>query len=254
MIGSFLNLLAYRLPIMTRRDERADCLNFLGLPAESNPPFDLAFPGSHCPSCKTPIKPWHNVPVLGWLVLRGRCAACGVGISARYPLVELACGALSVLVGWRFGVGGQMAAALCLTWGLLGLSVLTWDSGEPSLDVTLPLLWLGLLWHCGGVFASAEAGILGALLGFLTAWLFYRGLGLANAYADSWACAMLGAWLGWRLLPWVALFALPVYVGLEWGVSRRFAWPARRRFVLYAIWAGWALLLAPTGWLNHFVD
>ena len=154
LIGSFLNVVVYRLPIMMQRDWQAQAREVLELPGVEHERFDLLLPDSSCPHCGHRIRPWENIPLLSWLALRGRCSGCQAPISKRYPLVELACGVLSGYVAWHFGFGWQAGAALLLSWGLLAMSLIDADHQLLPDVLVLPLLWLGLIVNQSGLFAS----------------------------------------------------------------------------------------------------
>ncbi len=212
-VGSFLNVVIHRLPLMLERDWRSECRTLLSLePAPAEPPLTLLLPASRCPSCQAAIRPWHNVPVVSWLVLRGRCAACRAPISAQYPLVEAATGLLSVVCALRFGWSPALGAALVLTWALVALSVIDLRTQLLPDTITLPLLWLGLLLSINGVFVRPSASIIGAAAGYLSLWSVYHvfrwvtgkeGMG----YGDFKLLAALGAWFGWKALPMLVLLS-----------------------------------------------
>ena len=232
LIGSFLNVVIYRLPRMLQREWIEQCREMLTadgvtLPAaEPAAPFNLVAPRSACPNCQAPIRAWQNIPVLSYLLLRGRCAACGQRISARYPVIELATGLLSALVAWRFGFGVQAAGALLLTWTLVALAVIDFDTQLLPDIMTLPLLWLGLsfalLFPAPTGFTTLPAAVTGALAGYLSLWSVYHGFRLLTGkegmgYGDFKLLAALGAWLGWQmLLPIILLSAL---VGAVTGIA-----------------------------------
>ena len=212
LAGSFINVVIHRLPIMMQRDWRMQAREVLGLPAETQPAFNLAIPHSHCPQCEHPIRPWENVPLLSWLALRGRCSACKAPISRRYPLVELLCGLLSAYVAWHFGWSWQAGAMLLLTWALLAMSVIDIDHQLLPDALVLPLLWLGLIVNSFGLFTSLPDALWGAVFGYLGLWSVYwlfklitgkEGMG----YGDFKLLALLGAWGGWQVLPLTILLS-----------------------------------------------
>ncbi|MBB3104666.1 prepilin peptidase [Azomonas macrocytogenes] len=213
LVGSFLNVVIYRLPIMLLRDWRAQAREFLELPAEpESEPFDLARPASRCPHCGHRIRPWENIPLFSWLALRGRCSACQAVISKRYPLIELVAGLLSAYVAWHFGFGWQAAALLVLTWGLLAMSMIDIDHQLIPDSLVLPLLWLGLIVNCFGLFASLEDAVWGAVGGYLSLWSVYWLFKLATGkegmgHGDFKLLALLGAWGSWQILPLTILFS-----------------------------------------------
>jgi leader peptidase (prepilin peptidase)/N-methyltransferase len=229
VIGSFLNVVIYRLPIMLERDWReqaAEVLAPIDASAATSPipqavpeRFSLSTPRSACPTCKTPIKAWQNIPVVSWLLLRGRCAACKAPISIRYPLVELATGLLSAGVAWHFGFGAPAACALLVTWALIALTGIDIDHQLLPDGITLPLMWAGLLAAVivgpiagSPIPVSAHNAILGAVSGYLSLWLVFHAYRLITGkigmgHGDFKLFAALGAWLGWKLLPVVILLS-----------------------------------------------
>jgi len=222
-VGSFLNVVVYRLPKMLERQWRRECQELQGETAETDPaPFNLSQPASHCPHCGHKIRPWENIPLLSWLLLRGRCANCGAAIGLRYPLVEALTGLLSLLVGLHFGVTWATVAALFLTWSLIALSLIDFDTQLLPDSITLPFLWLGLFVSLFDLFTDSHSAIIGALAGYLSLWSVYQlfkhltgkeGMG----YGDFKLLAMLGAWMGWQYLPQVVM--LSALVGALVGVS-----------------------------------
>ncbi|MEE4203980.1 MAG: prepilin peptidase, partial [Halieaceae bacterium] len=153
IVGSFLNVVILRLPVMMEQGWRRECCELLEQPAPENEPhIGLVTPNSRCPHCGVAIKPWHNIPVISWLLLRGRCAACQAPISARYPIVELVTGLLSLAAVLAFGTSSQMMAALLMIWSLVALTGIDIDTQLLPDSITLPLLWLGLLINLNGVF------------------------------------------------------------------------------------------------------
>lgn len=222
VVGSFLNVVIHRLPKMMLRDWQAQAREVLELPGEApGEPFNLLLPHSHCPHCGYQIRPWENIPLLGWLALRGRCSACKTPIGARYPLVELACGLLSAHVAWHYGFGWQAGAMLLLGWGLLVMSLIDYDHQLLPDSLVLPLLWLGLILNNFGLFVSLEDALWGAVAGYLSLWSVYwlfklltgkEGMG----YGDFKLLAMLGAWGGWQILPLTIL--LSSLVGAVLGI------------------------------------
>jgi leader peptidase (prepilin peptidase)/N-methyltransferase len=213
VLGSFLNVLVYRLPVMLERQWHNQAREFLELaPASSDRPISLLQPGSRCPSCGAPVRPWHNIPVLSYLALKGRCAACGTRISLRYPFVELLTAALSVVTAWRFGVTPATLAALVLVWVLIPLAFIDYDHKILPDAITLPFLWGGLLVNSFAVFTDLHSAVIGAMAGYVSLWLVYHGFRLLTGkegmgYGDFKLLALFGAWLGWQLLPLVVLLS-----------------------------------------------
>ena len=209
-VGSFLNVVIHRLPRMMEAQWRADCAELRGEAAAEAETYNLFKPDSRCPSCNTPILPRHNVPVLSWLALGGKCAACAAPISARYPAVEALVGAASVAIAWKFGWSLQLAGALTFTWALIALTFIDLDTQLLPDDITLPLLWAGLLFNIPGTFASLPAAVLGAAGGYLLLWAVYWAFRLlakkeGMGYGDFKLLAAIGAWTGWQVLPLVVL-------------------------------------------------
>lgn len=252
VVGSFLNVVIYRLPLMLEREWRAQCAELLGQSADptGQKPFNLVAPRSHCPQCGHTVRALENVPVLSYLALRGRCSACGARIPLRYPAVELLTGLLSAAVAWRFGYSLQAAGALLLTWTLIPLSVIDIDRQLLPDVITLPFLWVGLALSLPGLFTDPRSSIIGALAGYLVLWalfkLFKRLTGRDGmGYGDFKLLALLGAWLGWQALP--AILFLSSLVGAVVGVALIvFRGRDRRRpipFGPYLAAAGWIALL-----------
>lgn len=213
LVGSFLNVLIYRLPTMMQRDWREQASEILGLPTEPRPAtFNLVLPNSSCPHCSHEIKPWENIPVISYLFLRGKCSSCKAPISMRYPLVELTCGLLSAFIAWHFGFTWHAGAMLLLTWGLLAMSLIDVDHQLLPDSLVLPLLWLGLITNSFGLFTSLEDALWGAIAGYLSLWSVYWLFKLVTGkegmgYGDFKLLAMLGAWGGWQVLPLTILLS-----------------------------------------------
>jgi leader peptidase (prepilin peptidase)/N-methyltransferase len=227
-IGSFLNVVILRVPRMMENEWNQQAAEVRGEPAPDLPTFNLVKPRSQCPSCGHQITALENVPVLSWLFLRGRCSGCGTRISARYPAVELATGLLSAVAVWRFGVTAAGLGALLLTFTLIVLTFIDFDTQLLPDDITLSLLWLGLLFNLWGVFAPLQAAVIGAIAGYLLLWSVYWLFKLATGregmgYGDFKLLAALGAWFGWQALPAIILLASVVgaAVGIALIVLRR---------------------------------
>ena len=223
VVGSFLNVVVYRLPLMMEARWRRDCCELLELEQEKPPPpLSLATPNSHCPHCGTAIRPWHNIPVLSYLLLGGKCAACHAGISLRYPAVELLTGILTLTLAWHFPLSPALGGAMLLTWALITLTLIDIDQQLLPDDITLPLLWLGLLFNLGGTYTSLWDAVVGAIAGYLILWSVYWLFKLTTGkegmgYGDFKLLAALGAWLGWQLLPIIIL--LSSVVGAVCGIA-----------------------------------
>jgi leader peptidase (prepilin peptidase)/N-methyltransferase len=222
-IGSFLNVVIHRLPKMMERDWREQCAELAGTPAPAAAgPYNLVVPRSACPACGHRITALQNVPLLSWLALRGKCAACGARISARYPVVELAAGLIGAYAAWRYGPTLQALGAMAFGWSLLALAAIDLDTQLLPDDITLPLLWSGLLLNVWGTFVPLSTAVLGAVAGYLALWLVYWGFKLATGkegmgFGDFKLLAAIGAWLGWQKLPLVIL--LSSVVGAAVGIA-----------------------------------
>jgi len=222
LVGSFLNVVIHRLPKMMEAEWQAQCAELRGETSATAAPYNLATPRSTCPACGHRITASENIPILSWLVLRGRCSACGTAISKRYPLVELLSGLLSAAVAWKWGVSVETLGALCLVWTLIALAFIDFDTTLLPDSLTLPLLWLGLLFNLNGHFASLYDAVMGAVVGYLVLWSVYWLFKLATGkdgmgYGDFKLLAAIGAWLGWQMLPVTILFSS--VVGAAIGIA-----------------------------------
>ena len=221
-IGSFLNVLIHRLPKMMEADWRTQCAELEGGAAASSDRYNLLVPPSHCPQCKASLRAIDNIPIASWLVLRGKCAHCAARISARYPIVEALTAVLSAVVAWKFGLTWQTALVLVFTWTLIALTFIDADTTLLPDDLTLPLLWLGLLANAVGLFVPLKDAVIGAAAGYLVLWSIYWLFKLVTGkegmgYGDFKLLAALGAWMGWKsLLPIVLLSSL---VGAVVGIA-----------------------------------
>ena len=216
LIGSFLNVVIFRTPVILERQWCEDCRELLELepePTKTAPEkLSLAWPGSHCPHCQSAIRPWHNIPILGFLMLRGRCADCSAPISIRYPLVELLTAALSLFVVSVYGPGWEALAALFFTWALIALAAIDFDTQLLPDEITYPLLWLGILCNSMNMFTSLTHAVWGCVIGYMSLWTVYQvhnkltgkeGMGRG----DFKLLAGLGAWMGWSALPMIILLS-----------------------------------------------
>jgi leader peptidase (prepilin peptidase)/N-methyltransferase len=251
LIGSFLNVLIYRLPVMMERDWRAQARDMLALPAEDKTEtFNLFLPHSRCPHCAHKIRAWENLPVISYLFLGGKCSACKAPISKRYPLIELACGLLSAFIAWHFGFGWQAGAVLLLSWGLLAMSVIDMDHQLLPDSLVLPLLWLGLIANTFGLFTSLHDALWGAVLGYMSLWSVFwifklltgkEGMG----QGDFKLLALFGAWGGWQIVPLTILVssAVGAVLGLIILRLRNAETSTPIPFGPYLAIAGWIALL-----------
>jgi leader peptidase (prepilin peptidase)/N-methyltransferase len=270
LVGSFLNVVIYRLPLMMEREWRAQCEEINATPAGNLPEgrFDLVAPRSSCPSCGHRITAMQNIPVVSFLLLGGKCAACKVPISPRYPAVELLTGVLSAIVAWRFGFGWEAAAGIALTWSLVAISAIDIDHQLIPDSISLPLIWAGLVLSLFSPLAAAEmlfispiAAIVGAVAGYLSLWSIYHLFRLLTGkegmgYGDFKLLAALGAWLGWQMLPLIIL--LSAIVGAVTGMML-IAFRKQDRsvpipFGPYLAAAGWIAMLWGPGIMNWYLD
>ncbi len=236
-VGSFLNVVIHRVPRMLERGWAAQCAELRGETPAAEPTYNIVVPRSACPSCGHRISALENVPVLSWLVLKGKCSSCGAAIASRYPAVELLGAALAVAAVWRFGPTWQAAGACVFLWTLVALTFIDFDSQLLPDNLTLPLLWAGLLANMFDLFVPLKTAVIGAVAGYLSLWTVYwlfklirgkEGMG----YGDFKLLAALGAWLGWQMLPLIVLLSsvvgaaigimLIVFKGREHGVPLAF--------------------------------
>ena len=257
LVGSFLNVVIYRVPVMMDNALRAECAALANADAPPPPTFNLVTPRSACPKCKAPITAMQNIPVVSWLALGRKCANCKAPISARYPLVELFTGLASGLIAWRFGYGMLALAALFFTWSLIALTMIDIDTQLLPDSLTYPLLWVGLLlsttnpvWATGAAPVTPTDSIVGALCGYLSLWTVYwifklltkkEGMG----YGDFKLFAAFGAWFGWRMLLPIILFASLVgsVVGVYILYRQRRGLETPMAFGPFLAAAGWLVLL-----------
>jgi len=251
LVGSFINVVAWRLPRMLERDWQAQARELLDVaPPPSGPVYNLMLPHSHCPTCQHRLRPWENIPLLSYLALRGKCSHCKTLISPRYPLTELACGLLSAVIAWHFGFGAQAGWMLLLTWGLLVICLI--DAAHQIVPdvLVLPLLWLGLLLNSIDTFTSLSQAVWGAALGYTCLWSVFwlfklltgkEGMG----YGDFKLLAMLGAWGGLSILPLTIVLSslMGAVVGLSLLGLRRAQTGTAIPFAPYLAIAGWIALL-----------
>lgn len=228
-IGSFLNVVIHRLPKMMEKQWRAECeelsapapvLSHAAKPAQDR--YNLIFPRSQCPGCAQPISALQNIPIVSYLVLGGKCAGCKTRISPRYPFVEAISGALAGYAAWRFGVTLAGVGAMIFVFAMIALTFIDLDTFYLPDDITLPLLWAGLLFNLGSVFVDLQSAVIGATCGYLALWSVFWLFKLVTGkegmgYGDFKLLAAIGAWLGWQMLPLVIL--LSATVGAIIGIS-----------------------------------
>ena len=270
LVGSFLNVVIYRLPVMMERDWRAQCDEISASPAGELPQgrFDLMVPRSRCPSCNQQITAIQNIPVISYLLLGGKCGNCKAPISQRYPAVELLTAVLTGIVAWRFGFGWEAAAAIALTWTLIAISVIDIDHQIIPDSISLPLIWSGLflsLFHplAGAeiLFVDAKTAIVGGLAGYLSLWSIYHLFRLLTGkegmgYGDFKLLAALGAWLGWQMLPLIILLSAIVGAvsGILMIVTKRHERSVPIPFGPYLAAAGWVAMLYGPQIVKRYLD
>jgi leader peptidase (prepilin peptidase) / N-methyltransferase len=273
VVGSFLNVVIYRLPIILEREWRTQATEMLSTGSETSSPvppsapFTLSKPRSACPSCKAPIKAWQNFPVVSWLVLRGRCASCKAKISARYPIVELITAILSAWVAWHFGFGVPAGCALLVTWSLIALTGIDIDHQILPDGITLPLMWAGLLasvvWAPlaeSALPVSTRESVIGAAVGYLSLRLVFHAFKLVTGkegmgYGDFKLFAALGAWLGWKVLPLIITLsaATGAILGILMIVLRGRDRRAPMPFGPYLAAAGWLAMMYGDSLVNGYL-
>ena len=222
LVGSFLNVVIYRMPKIMEREWHNNCLELQGLEIPEQPKFSISKPRSACPHCGHKITALENIPVISYLFLRGKCSSCQAKISPRYPLIEALTGLLIGLVSWKFGYSSLTLFAWLFTFALIALTFIDFDTQLLPDDITLPLLWLGLFVNLNSGFTDLKSAVIGAIAGYLILWSIYwlfklirgkEGMG----YGDFKLLAAIGAWFGWQLLP--AVILLSSIVGVIIGVG-----------------------------------
>lgn len=260
LVGSFLNVVIHRLPLMMQRSWRQECRQLLDQPDADEPALTLATPASRCPHCQRPIRWVENIPVISYLVLRGRCRGCQQRISLRYPVIELLAAVAAAAVAWTFGFTVFGVAAVFLTWALIAASGIDLDHQLLPDSIVLPLLWLGLVISAIGGPVPPATAIIGAAAGYLSLWLVFHGFRLATGkegmgYGDFKLMAVFGAWLGWSMLPLVIL--LSSLVGAVTGIALMAAGRLERGkpmpFGPFIAAAGWVALLGGPAILDAYL-
>jgi leader peptidase (prepilin peptidase)/N-methyltransferase len=253
IFGSFLNVVIYRLPIMLDREWRKQCKELLEIEdnIQDAQSFNLVFPRSRCPHCNHLITAWENIPILSYLWQKGRCTACQKNISLRYPIVEFLSALMAIVVTWHFGFGWALVGGIILTWILLAASLIDLDTHLLPDDITLPLLWLGLLFNLFGVYTSLNDAVIGAMAGYLSLWSVFWLFKLVTGkegmgYGDFKLLAALGAWFGWQMLPMIILLSAIVgaIVGIGLILLRGHDRNIPIPFGPYLAGAGWLSLVA----------
>jgi leader peptidase (prepilin peptidase)/N-methyltransferase len=250
LIGSFLNVVIHRMPIMIQREVDSACACERGEEEPHQDRYNLLVPRSACPHCKHQITALENVPVISWLVLRGKCSSCKAPISARYPAIEALTGLLSAGLVWHFGFGWAGMAALLFGWLLLAMTFIDLDTQYLPDDLTYSLLWLGLLVNSQGLFVPLKDAVIGAAAGYMALWTVYWAFKLVRGkegmgYGDFKLLAALGAWMGWQMLPAIILLSSVVgaLVGIGIIIASRLGFDHKIPFGPYLAGAGLAALL-----------
>ncbi len=225
VVGSFLNVVIYRLPLQLSSTWRRESMDFLGIEPEmpeNSPQMNIAFPASQCPVCHQPISPWHNIPVFSYLFLKGKCASCAAPIPLQYPLIELVTALSSCLIVYLYGLTAEAGFIILFTWALIALTGIDFNEQLLPDNITLPLLWCGLLVNLSGRFAPLPSAVIGAIAGYLSLWLVFWAFKLITGkegmgHGDFKLLAALGAWMGWQQLPLIIL--LSSVVGAIVGIA-----------------------------------
>ncbi|MFK5914797.1 MAG: A24 family peptidase [Woeseiaceae bacterium] len=260
LVGSFLNVVIYRLPVIFKREWRKDCCQYLeenykakiqlDITDEPTEPFNLVKPDSTCPSCGHIIRAWENIPVLSYLFLKAKCSNCQSPISIRYPLVELFSAILAGLCAWHFGFSIEGFAAVLLSWALITLALIDYDTQYLPDQITLPFLWLGLILNLDNTFTDINSSIVGAIAGYLSLWSVHHLFKLITkkegmGYGDFKLLALLGAWLGWQYLPMIIILSSLVgsVIGISLILFKKHQRDIPIPFGPYLAIAGWIALL-----------
>ncbi|MDH3288778.1 MAG: A24 family peptidase [Betaproteobacteria bacterium] len=222
VVGSFLNVVIHRLPRVLEQGWQAECAELTGNPLPAGETYNLMLPRSRCPHCAHPIRAVENIPILSYVVLHGRCAACKAPISLRYPAVEALAGAFAGYIAWRFGASAAAAGAMLFAWTMIALAFIDLDTFYLPDNLTLPLLWVGLAFNIGATFTDLTSAVIGAAAGYLVLWAVFWAYKFATGkegmgYGDFKLLAAIGAWLGWKMLPLVIL--LSSFVGAVIGIG-----------------------------------
>jgi leader peptidase (prepilin peptidase)/N-methyltransferase len=262
-IGSFLNVVIYRLPKMMEQDWHKQCCDLLEIKNEERKEqqINLIFPRSSCPACNHKITALENIPVLSYLYLKGRCRSCKVKISPQYPLIEVFTGLTTAYIAWHFGFSLQTLFAVLLTWALISLSMIDLEHSLLPDDITLPFMWLGLACNIFGVFTDITSSLIGAMLGYSILWLIFMSFKVITGkegmgYGDFKLLALLGAWLGWQFLPLIILLSsitasiIGIAMIMFKGRDKAAAFP----FGPYLAIAGWITLLWGEELIGNYIN
>jgi len=260
LVGSFLNVVIFRLPVIFKREWRKDCTNYLHenynanieIEVDNEPaePFNLVKPDSTCPVCNHKIRAWENIPVISYLFLKAKCSNCKTPISFRYPFIEILSATLAAICAWKFGFSLTGFSAIVLSWALISLSFIDYDTQYLPDQITLPFLWLGLLLNLNNTFTDIHSAVIGAVAGYLVLWTVYQLFKLLTGkegmgFGDFKLLALLGAWMGWQSLP--AIIILSSLVGSVIGISLVLLKKHQREIPIpfgpYLAIAGWIALV-----------
>ncbi len=259
IVGSFLNVVIYRLPKMIEYSWRAHCQEMFNSQeiGKNDEHGNLFWPGSYCPICRNSISPLENIPIFSYILLRGKCKHCKTPISIRYPVVELASALLTLLVAWQFGPTGQFIAVMIFSWAMLALSVIDLDTYLLPDDITQPLLWLGLVCNLFGWFTDLPSAVIGAIVGYLSLWSIFHIFKLVTGkegmgYGDFKLFAVFGAWMGWQALPLIILLSSVVgaIIGTVFLLARNKDRDTPIPFGPFLAGAGWLALV----WQNEIMS
>jgi len=252
-IGSFLNVVIYRLPKMMQQDWHEQCCELLDIKNENvteQQKVNLIFPGSSCQSCQHKITALENIPVISYLFLKGRCSSCKVKISLQYPIIEMFTGLVTAYVAWHFGFSLQTLCAVFLTWALICMSMIDLEHSLLPDDITLPFIWLGLACNIFGIFTDIYSSLIGAMLGYGILWIIFMSFKATTGkegmgYGDFKLLALLGAWMGWQYLPLIILLSsiTASIIGLAMIIFKGRDKAAAFPFGPYLAIAGWVTLI-----------
>lgn len=260
LVGSFLNVVIYRLPIIFKREWRKDCVSYLeenynakievSIQNEPSEPFNLVKPDSTCPICKHKIRAWENIPVISYLLLKGKCSQCTTPISIRYPFVEILSAALAGFCAWKFGFSLAGFSAILLTWALISLSYIDYDTQYLPDQITLPFLWIGLILNLNNTFTDINSAVIGAIAGYMSLWFVYQAFKLLTkkegmGFGDFKLLALLGAWMGWQYLPTIIILSslAGAVIGISLIITKKHQREKPIPFGPYLAIAGWLALL-----------
>lgn len=250
LVGSFLNVVIHRLPLMMQQEWQQQCAELRGEEIEQPQLLSLSKPRSRCPHCGHQLTALENIPVISYLFLRGKCKSCQANISVRYPIIETITGIISGLVAWQYGFGWGCAGILFLSWALISLTMIDFDHQLLPDKITLPVLWLGILLNSFGLFTDLHSSVMGAIIGYLSLWSVYQLFKLITGkegmgYGDFKLLAALGAWLGWQYLPLIVLLSsfVGAFIGISLIVFRKHQKSVPIPFGPYLAIAGWIAVM-----------